>query len=122
MSTAAEPSAPERGPDHVALARLLRLAGHPVRLEILTTLLDGVRCVKDINELFEISQPNLSQHMSALRKAGLLASEKNGALRCYYVIRPDLVRQLLALQPDRHEPLIRSRAEVLAELEDDSDG
>ena len=102
---------------HDALARLLRLAGHPIRLEILETLIDGVKCVKDINELFDISQPNLSQHMGALRRSGLVASEKNGPLRCYYVIRPALVRQLLALHPERHEPLVRSRESVLLELD-----
>ena len=102
---------------HEDLAQLLRLAGHPIRLEILETLIDGVKCVKDINELFGISQPNLSQHMSALRRAGLVASEKNGPLRCYYVIRPRLVRQLLALHPERHEPLVRTRESVLRELD-----
>lgn len=123
--TGARPTDARDRADHDGLARLLRLAGHPTRLQILETLMGGVRCVKDINDQLAISQPNLSQHMGALRRAGLVASEKNGPLRCYYVLRPELVRQIMALRPERHPPEQRTREAVLRELEEtrsDRDG
>jgi len=100
------------------LASLLSIVAHPIRLMILESLLSGVRCVKDLNELIPISQPNLSQHMAALREAGLVEFESRGSLRCYYVIRPSLVEQLLELQPERHPAQLRSRESILSELDE----
>ena len=99
------------------LAAVLSVAAHPVRLQILESLLGGVKCVKDLNELIPISQPNLSQHMAALRRAGLTESESRGALRCYYVLRPALVERLLGLKGDLREDRRRSRRSVLKELD-----
>ncbi|MBN1441123.1 MAG: winged helix-turn-helix transcriptional regulator [Planctomycetes bacterium] len=99
-----------------ALASLLSAVAHPVRLLILEHLLGGVRCVKDLNDVIPVSQPNLSQHMAALRDAGLVDCQSSGPLRCYYVIRPSLVRTLLASDPQGYPARPRSRASVLAEL------
>ena len=100
------------------LASLLSVVAHPVRLMILQNLLTGVRCVKDLNDLIPISQPNLSQHMSALREAGLVDCQSDGSLRCYYVLRPSLVEKLLELQPERHPAQPRNRESILRELEE----
>jgi len=104
---------PEEGTEE--LARLLAAVAHPARLRILRSLRDGVKCVKDLNELVPVSQPNLSQHMRALRRAGLVAYESRGSRRCYYLLRPALVEQLLKLRPERHRARQRSRESVLAE-------
>jgi ArsR family transcriptional regulator len=99
-------------------ASLLAAVAHPLRLFILRELTSKVRCVKDLQELLPVSQPNLSQHMAALRKAGLVDSEVNGPLRCYYVTRPGLVRLLVELDPRKHPMEPRSRESVLKELEE----
>jgi ArsR family transcriptional regulator len=98
------------------LAAVLGAAAHPVRLLILEHLLGGVKCVKDLNELIPVSQPNLSQHMAALREVGLVDCQSNGPLRCYYIIRRRLVRNLLSSDPRGHPVRRRSRASVLNEL------
>lgn len=98
------------------LASLLSTVAHPVRLLVLEHLLGGVKCVKELNELIPVSQPNLSQHMGALREAGLVDCQSNGPLRCYYVVRRSLVKHLLASNPERHPRRPRSRASVLEEL------
>ncbi|MBN2496475.1 MAG: winged helix-turn-helix transcriptional regulator [Deltaproteobacteria bacterium] len=110
----------EPGADLAGLAALLAVAAHPVRLMILERLQDRVRCVKELNEIIPVSQPNLSQHMAALRHAGLVDFHARGALRCYYVLRPTLVERLLACRPELHPAQPRSRDLVLAELDDDS--
>jgi len=94
-------------------ARLLRVMAHPVRLMVLSALCERPQCVKDINSLVPILQPHLSQHMAALRKAGLVDCHVCGPLRCYYIVRPTLVRNLLRLLSEEHPLRVRSRDAVI---------
>ncbi len=103
-------------PKRQELARLLKVVAHPVRLQIIEELAQGSRCVKDLNALIpDLSQPHLSQHISALRKAGLVDCHSDGALRCYYVLRPTLVDRLVDLLYSDHPVQERDRATVRAE-------
>jgi len=94
-------------------ARLLRIMAHPVRLMILSALGEHPQCVRDLNMLVPIVQAHLSQHMAALRKAGLVDCHVCGPLRCYYIIRPTLVKKLLRLLSQDHPPQRRSRDAVV---------
>lgn len=98
-------------------AKMLRAMSHPVRLLILDALCDGPRCVLDINTLVDISQPHLSQHIAALRKADLIACHINGPLRCYYVLRPTLIRKLIPLLRQEHPLRERKRETVVREAQ-----
>jgi ArsR family transcriptional regulator len=80
---------------------------------ILSALCERPQCVKDINLLIPIVQPHLSQHMAALRKAGLINCHTCGPLRCYYVLRPTLVKKLLKLLNEDNPPRLRSRDVVI---------
>ncbi len=77
-------------PDKIERDRieLLKLMGHPLRVKILEQLEQGVKCVSDLEEFFETSQPNISQHLSLLRRAGLIDYFMDGRLRCYYLVDP----------------------------------
>ncbi len=97
-------------------ARILRVLAHPVRLLILAALASRSQCVKDLNRLVPLSQARLSQHMAALRRVGLVACHVNGPLRCYYVLRPTLVRGLMKLLAAEHPERPRDRAAVLREI------
>lgn len=88
---------------------------HPLRLSILETLSDGSRCVKDLNALLPVPQPQLSRQMAVLRKAKLVACHSDGPLRCYYILRPELVRHLIAMLKKDHPPVYRSREAVRKE-------
>ena len=94
-------------------ARLLRVMVHAMRLMILSALCERPQCVKDINSLVPIVQPHLSQHMAALRKAGLVDCHVCGALRCYYIVRPTLVKKMLRLLRDDHPVRVRNRDSVV---------
>lgn len=98
-------------------AKLLRVMAHPVRLMILESLCDGPRCVNDLNGLVDIPQPHLSQHIAALRKVGLIVCHINGSLRCYYVIRPTLIRKLIPLLRQEHPCHERDRQVVIREAQ-----
>jgi len=98
-------------------ARLLRTMAHPVRLTILESLCEGPQCVADINALIAIPQPHLSQHIAALRKARLIACHVNGSLRCYYILKPTLVKQLVRLVSTEHAERQRDRRTVIQEAQ-----
>ncbi|NMC19594.1 MAG: winged helix-turn-helix transcriptional regulator [Thermogutta sp.] len=96
-------------------ARLLRTIAQPIRLMILESLCEGPQCVADINALIAIPQPHLSQHIAALREAKLIACHVNGSLRCYYILKPTLVRRLIRLLSAEHAERERDRAAVIRE-------
>ncbi|HPN84424.1 MAG TPA: metalloregulator ArsR/SmtB family transcription factor [Victivallales bacterium] len=82
--------------DTRAEAKLLKAMAHPVRLKILDRLSIGPCCANAAHKTLPISQPNLSQHLRALRKAGLIKFEKRGVRRCYFLSDKILIRKLLA--------------------------
>ncbi|NLF07576.1 MAG: winged helix-turn-helix transcriptional regulator [Pirellulaceae bacterium] len=94
-------------------AQLLRVMAHPTRLMILNALCQRPHCVKDINSLVPIVQAHLSQHMAALRNAGLIDCHISGPLRCYYIIQPSLVKKMLRLLGEDHPIRPRSRDAVM---------
>ncbi len=75
---------------------LLRAVAHPVRIMILDELTRGVKCVSDLEEFLDIKQPNVSQHLSLLRKQGLIDYYMDGRLRCYFLKNP-LIPDLLGV-------------------------
>jgi ArsR family transcriptional regulator len=76
--------------DYLDLRRALRALGDEVRLNLVRTLASGDQVkVTDLAEALEISQPLVSWHLSALRRAGLVVKRRRG--REVY-ISLDLVR------------------------------
>lgn len=100
-------------------ARLLSVMAHPTRLAILEILCDQPRCVKHINALVPLAQSHLSQHLAALRKANLVASLACGALRCYYILRPSLVKDLIRTLSGEHPLQYRDCRSIVAAQEAD---
>lgn len=96
--------------DPQAMAELIKAFAHPTRLLILKELLAGPKCVTDIEDLVPARQANISQHLAVLRFARLVDNAQDGALRCYYLARPRLVRQLLAIV-ERDYPVVKRSAE-----------
>ncbi len=96
-------------------AKLLRAMAHPVRLLILKTLCERPHCVKHLNSFISIAQPRLSQHMAALRKAKLVACQACGPVRCYYILRPTLVRKMIRLLQAEHAIKERDCCSVVRE-------
>jgi DNA-binding transcriptional ArsR family regulator len=68
-------------------AEILKALAHPVRLRIIQLLAKGELCVKSLEQVLGIPQPSVSQHLSRLRYAGLIESERRGHLVCYRLVR-----------------------------------
>lgn len=79
---------------------LLRVIAHPVRIRILEELTKGVKCVSDLEEFLEISQPNVSQHLAVLRAHGIIDYYMDGRLRCYFLKDPIISDILEILKKD----------------------
>lgn len=67
-------------------ADFFKTLAHPVRLRILRTLEQGERCVCEIIEELDIEQSNLSQHLSVLKKQGIIDSRKDGQKVIYRIV------------------------------------
>lgn len=78
----------------------MKTIAHPARIAILEELTKGVKCVSDFQQFLEISQPNISQHLSALRHAGLIDFFVDGRLRCYFLKSPFVPDLLEVLQKE----------------------
>jgi DNA-binding transcriptional ArsR family regulator len=73
---------------------LFRALADPSRRAILERLSRGEAAVKDLTARFNISQPAVSQHLAALRKAGLVTERRDGRL-VYYRVQPKGFRPLI---------------------------
>jgi ArsR family transcriptional regulator len=69
------------------MASVAKALADPVRLQIVDVLRKhaGKVCVCELVALFDLSQPTVSHHLGVLRKAGVVASERQGLWAYYYV-------------------------------------
>lgn len=74
-------------------AELFKLLATPVRLKIISAVCNGERNVSELLEQIDTTQPNMSQHLSALYRAGVLAKRREGTL-VYYRLESEKVAQL----------------------------
>jgi len=58
------------------LVGIFRALGDPTRLRILKLLSGGELCVCQLVAALQLSQPSISQHLAALRRAGLVEDRK----------------------------------------------
>ena len=77
------------GPDAV-----FRALADPSRRAIFERLTAGETAVKDLTAAVAISQPAVSQHLAAMRAAGLVAERRDGRL-VYYRVDPRGLRPLV---------------------------
>jgi DNA-binding transcriptional ArsR family regulator len=73
---------------------VFRALADPSRRAIFERLTRGEAPVKDLTARFDISQPAVSQHLAALRVAGLVSERREGRL-VYYRVDPNGLRPLV---------------------------
>jgi ArsR family transcriptional regulator len=93
--------------EQLAAGRMKAL-GHPVRLGIAMRLAaEPETCACDFAEVFQVSQPTISQHLRVLREAGLVTTRRRGTQICYS-LEPGAVRELGQLLGSLAQPALRS--------------
>ncbi len=68
-------------------AQLLKALANERRLQVLCLLAGGERSVGELNELLDLSQSALSQHLAVLREEGLVQTRRE-AQTIYYSLAP----------------------------------
>lgn len=68
----------------------LDVLGDPTRRRVLELLRDGPRSVSEVAALLPVSRPAVSQHLAALRRAGLVTYGVEGRRHLYAVDRAAL--------------------------------
>ena len=79
---------------------ILKMMANPIRIKILKVLAEkkpGI-CVGGMEEVLQIPQSSVSQHLAHLRNCGILTCEKNGKKVCYKIIDDSIVEILKALK------------------------
>ena len=69
-------------------AEVFKALGQPLRLAIVEYLSLGERCVQEIVEHVGAEQSNVSRHLSVLRHAGVVNSERRGLCVYYSLALP----------------------------------
>ena len=87
-------------------AELMKALGHPARIAIIELLAERNTCIcGDITENLPLAQSTVSQHLKALKKAGIIKGEIDGVRTCYCLnekgikeineLFPSLVKKLI---------------------------
>ncbi len=71
--------------EYAGAARILRALAHPARIQLLQRLLENECCVSEVKNCLGLSQPNVSQHLKVLKKAGLIAGTRRKTQICYRI-------------------------------------
>lgn len=60
------------------MIRMQKAIAHPIRLRILAMLRDGPLCGCQISAVVKLAASTVSEHLSELKRAGLVAEKKDG--------------------------------------------
>lgn len=73
---------------------LFQALAHPTRLRMVELLTEKSRTVGEVTEALGLLQPNASQHLAILSRAGIVKVIPDGASRCYVLRGPRIARIL----------------------------
>jgi len=102
-------------------ADLLKAMSHPKRLEIIQLLRNQELIVGEIQEMLDLHQANLSQHLMILRDAGVLETRRDGKQIYYglahknFIKASDIIRDIL-IEKYKDDPLADEFAHKMDEL------
>jgi len=66
------------------IASMAKALAHPARIAILEFLMKNDSCVcGDIVDELPLSQSTISQHLKAMKEAGIIKGKVDGSFRCY---------------------------------------
>jgi ArsR family transcriptional regulator len=72
----------------------------PIRLEIISYLRDGEKCVCEIVPHLNLIQPLVSRHLKILKDIGIVRCRKDGTKRMYSIVDPRICKVVDDLTPE----------------------
>ncbi len=102
------------------LTNLFKVLSDETRLRILMLLSQKELCVCEICGITELSQPNVSKHLSKLRDIGFVKDERQGQFIFYYLNSEDiLLKKIIQNITDNLEkyPVLQNDLEQIVDAE-----
>jgi ArsR family transcriptional regulator len=99
-------------------ADLFKALGHPARVRALEVLATGEHTVGELQPLVGIESSHLSQQLGVLRRAGLVATRKEGST-VVYTLKSPLVSELLDVSKRLLVASLAETRDMLADLADE---
>lgn len=96
-------------------AELFKALAHPARIRALEILAEGERSVGEMQPLVGIESSHLSQQLGVLRRAGLVATRKEGS-SVFYALKDPLVGELLVVAKRFLLSSLSETTDLLADL------
>lgn len=96
-------------------AELFKALAHPARVRALEVLATGERTVGELQPLVGIESSHLSQQLGVLRRAGLVATRKEGS-SVVYALKDPLVSDLLEVAKKLLVASLVETRDLLADL------
>ena len=78
-------------------ARLLKALANERRLQVLCLLAGREHSAGELNELLDVSQPALSQHLAVLREEAVVATRREGQTIWYRIADPAAMKVVATL-------------------------
>jgi ArsR family transcriptional regulator len=102
-----------------SVAELFSLLSTPIRLKIIGALCHGEKNVSQLLAEIDTTQPNMSQHLATLYRAGVLGKRRDGT-QIYYRLQSERVAALcrevctqVAIELDPQTSLVPAGARLL---------
>ena len=92
-------------------SKIIKAVAHPSRLFIIEQLYESKCSVSKLTEMIGVSMPTVSRHLSILENAGIINSQKDGAMVYYYLEMRCIIdffkcaEKVLELQAEKHKEL-----------------
>lgn len=93
-------------------AEFFRALGHPIRLRLLSLLMEGGRCACELQPELEVNQSTIARHLLTLKRAGILRTWKDG-VRVIYELADERVLEILKTASELIIDSTKERLEVL---------
>jgi DNA-binding transcriptional ArsR family regulator len=115
MSPSRQIPAGDTAPIYRLKADFFRLLGHPARVRILELLRDGERSVGELQLALGLDSSGTSQHLTAMRKQGLLESRRAGT-SVFYSVKDPRIFQLLEVAKQILTAQLQETSAMLGDL------
>jgi len=78
-------------------AKTFRVMAAPLRLKIISALCQGEKNVGELLQIIDTTQPNMSQHLHTLHRAGILGRRREGVQIYYRIVNESVVGMCRAM-------------------------
>lgn len=106
-------------PLHQMKAEFFKTLSHPLRIRVLELLSEREHSVGELLRAIDIEASNLSQQLAVLRRAGLVATRKEGSA-VYYSLVSTQIADLMGVARSILTSVLSEQAELLSTLLSDA--